>query len=75
MRVLKDLQTIEFIYRRILLIALKNTEKTNIFCSIGIGDGVGSVLFAQIIRTSTVEERTSVLSMALAARQIGLVLG
>ncbi|CAB4016065.1 major facilitator superfamily domain-containing 8-like [Paramuricea clavata] len=41
----------------------------------GVGDGVGSVLFAQIVRTSTVEERTAVLSMAMAARQIGLVLG
>ncbi|XP_028400277.1 major facilitator superfamily domain-containing protein 8-like [Dendronephthya gigantea] len=41
----------------------------------GVGDGVGSVLFAQVVRTSSVEERTSVLSMAMAARQIGLVLG
>ena len=41
----------------------------------GVGDGVGSVLFAQVVRTSAVEERTAVLSMALAARQIGLVLG
>lgn len=45
------------------------------FTDIGVGDGVGSVLFAQIVRTSSVEERTSVLSMAMAARQIGLVVG
>ena len=43
--------------------------------ALGIGDGVGSVLFAQVVRTSAVEERTAVLSMALAARQIGLVIG
>ena len=42
---------------------------------LGVGDGAGSVLFAQVVRTSSVEERTSVLSMAMAARQIGLVLG
>ncbi|XP_046852886.1 multidrug resistance protein 2-like [Xenia sp. Carnegie-2017] len=41
----------------------------------GVGDGVGSVLFALIVRTSSVEERSSVLSLALAARQIGTVLG
>ena len=42
---------------------------------LGIGDGVGAILFAQVVRTSTVEERTAVLSLAMGARQIGGIVG
>ncbi|XP_038078943.1 uncharacterized protein LOC119746207 [Patiria miniata] len=41
----------------------------------GLGAGVGSAIFAQISRTSTERDRASALSVASAARQIGLLLG
>ncbi|EDO49760.1 predicted protein [Nematostella vectensis] len=41
----------------------------------GIGAGVSSAIFAQIARTTTEEERTSVYSIAMGLRQFGLLIG
>ncbi|XP_072037051.1 uncharacterized protein [Amphiura filiformis] len=41
----------------------------------GIGAGVGSSLFAQIARTTTEAERAAAISVAMAARQVGLLFG
>ena len=41
----------------------------------GIGSGVVSVLFADISRMTSVEERTAVMSSFMAVRQFGLLVG
>ncbi|EDV21517.1 uncharacterized protein TRIADDRAFT_60061 [Trichoplax adhaerens] len=41
----------------------------------GFGAGAGSAILAQIARTSTVAERTKVFSLAMMARQCGMLLG
>ena len=41
----------------------------------GIGTGAGSALFADISRVTTVEERTGVMSVFMAVRQLGLLAG
>ncbi|XP_022090432.1 uncharacterized protein LOC110979169 isoform X2 [Acanthaster planci] len=41
----------------------------------GVGAGVGSAIFAQISLTSTEKDRAAALSIASAARQVGLLLG
>ena len=42
---------------------------------LGVGAGVGSAIFAQIARTTTVAERTGMYSLAMGLRQFGLLLG
>ena len=42
---------------------------------VGIGTGVGSALFADISRVTSTEQRTAVMSVFMAIRQIGLLLG
>ncbi|XP_071944392.1 uncharacterized protein [Antedon mediterranea] len=41
----------------------------------GVGGGVMSTIFAQISRTTPVNKRTAVISMAMASRQFGLLFG
>ncbi|XP_070567590.1 uncharacterized protein [Ptychodera flava] len=41
----------------------------------GVGSGVGAAIFAQITHTTTKKERTAAISIAMASRQIGLLLG
>ncbi|XP_077977685.1 uncharacterized protein LOC144433250 [Glandiceps talaboti] len=41
----------------------------------GVGSGAGAAIFAQITHTTTTSERTAAISLAMAARQIGLLLG
>lgn len=41
----------------------------------GIGTGVGAALFADIARATAKEKRTGVMSIIMATRQLGLVLG
>jgi len=42
---------------------------------IGLGSGVGAALFADIARVTSVDERTAVMAVFMAVRQIGLLIG
>jgi len=47
-----------------------------VVCSVlGLGSGAGAALFADIARVTSTSERTAVLSVFMAARQIGLLIG
>ncbi|XP_006821616.2 uncharacterized protein LOC102807499 [Saccoglossus kowalevskii] len=41
----------------------------------GVGSGAGAAIFAQITHTTTDKERTAAISVAMAARQVGLLIG
>ena len=41
----------------------------------GLGAAVGSAIFADIARTTSVSERTGVMSLFMAVRQFGLLAG
>jgi len=42
---------------------------------IGLGSGVGAALFADIARVTSADERTAVMAVFMAVRQIGLLIG
>ena len=50
-----------------------NTYSNIIF--VGIGTGMGPVIFADIARVTSTEERTATLSIFSAIRQLGLLVG
>lgn len=42
---------------------------------LGLGSGVGAALFADIARVTSTSERTAVMAVFMAVRQIGLLIG
>ena len=43
--------------------------------SVGVGAGAGAAIFGELARTTTKKERTTIFSVFMAMRQIGLVIG
>ena len=58
-----------------LMFMFVHTNELSANYFLGIGSGVGSALFADIARVASTQERTAVMSVFMAVRQIGLLLG